>query len=73
MPVTQNNKETRAKLVFQTTDGAGGTKQFSRTYSNLVQNITDDTLYAGVQAMFPMLANAPTAVMRIDEVTLVQA
>lgn len=72
MAVVKDTASVRVKLVHQTTDDTGATKQVSRTYSNLVPGVTDDTIYAGMQAMIPLLADTPSAIVRVDETALIQ-
>ena len=51
-------------------DGAE-TVQTSRTFSNLVANVTDDALHAGMSAVAGLMDGTGHALVRVDEATLV--
>lgn len=72
MAALKENTEVRLKLVMQQNSGDGSMKQVSRTYSNIAQDVSDDVLYAGAQAMAPLFAQTPSAIVRVEEATLIQ-
>ena len=51
-------------------DGAE-TVQTSRTFSNLVANVTDDALHAGMSAVAGLMDGTGHALVRVDEAELV--
>lgn len=71
MAVVTSDQASKAKLVYQVEDGEGGLRQSSRTFSNLLANVTDEALYTGVSAVAGLLDVSGAQVMRVDESVLV--
>ena len=71
MAVIKTNQETKAKIVYQMPDEGDDTVQTSRTFSNLVANVTDDALHAGMSAVAGLMDGTGHSLVRVDEAELV--
>lgn len=72
MAIVESNKDTKVKLVTLKAGVDGIQRQTTRTLSNLVNNVGNDALMAGVKSMTALLETAPTAIVRVDETTLTE-
>ena len=66
MAVTATNQVTKAKLVFQVENEEGEMRQTSRTFSNLVPNVGNDALHAGMSAVAGLMEVTAVSEMRDD-------
>ena len=71
MAVIKTNQETKAKIVYQMPGDGDDTVQTSRTFSNLVANVSDDALHAGMSAVAGLMDGTGHSLVRVDEATLV--
>ena len=71
MAVVKTNQETKAKIVYQMPGTGAENVQTSRTFSNLVANVTDDALHAGMSAVAGLMDGTGHALVRVDEAELV--
>ena len=72
MAVIESEKETKVKLVQMKMGLDGVQRQSTRTFSNIVNGITNDALFNGMNAVVSLLAQAPSAVIRVEEASLSQ-
>lgn len=70
MAVVKTDTVTKAKLVYQRQDEAGEMRQTTKTISNLVANVTDETLYTGVSSLAGLMDASGVSLIRVDESTL---
>ncbi len=68
---SKNQSGTKAKIVYQMQGDGAENVQTSRTFSNLVANVTDDALHAGMSAVAGLMDGTGHALVRVDEATLV--
>lgn len=77
MAVTPTNQDVKAKLVYKMPDeGADtGTRQTSRTFSNIKAGASDQNIYDGLTAVALLLDSDATGinVVKVTEATLVNA
>lgn len=71
MAVVKTNQETKAKIVYQMPGEGSETVQTSRTFSNLVANVSDDALHAGMSAVAGLMDGTGHALVRVDEAELI--
>lgn len=72
MAIVESNKDTKVKLVTLKTGDDGVQRQSTRTFSNLANNVDNDSLMSGVKAIGTLLVTAPAAIVRVDETTLTE-
>ena len=72
MAIVESNKDTKVKLVTLKTGDDGVQRQSTRTFSNLANNVDNDSLMSGVNAIGTLLETAPAAIVRVDETTLTE-
>lgn len=72
MAIVESNKDTKVKLVTLKTGNDGVQRQSTRTFSNLANNVDNDSLMNGVKAIGTLLETAPAAIVRVDETTLTE-
>ena len=72
MAIVESNKDTKVKLVTLKPGDDGVQRQSTRTFSNLANNVDNDSLMSGVKAIGTLLETAPAAIVRVDETTLTE-
>ena len=72
MAIVESNKDTKVKLVTLKTGDDGVQRQSTRTFSNLANNVDNDSLMSGVKAIGTLFETAPAAIVRVDETTLTE-
>lgn len=72
MAIVESNKDTKIKLVTLKTGDDGVQRQSTRTFSNLANNVDNDSLMSGVKAIGTLLETVPAAIVRVDETTLTE-
>ena len=73
MAVIESEKQTKVKLVQMKMGLDGVQHQSTRTFSNIVNGVTNDALFSGMNAVIGMLAQTPSAVIRVEEASLSQS
>lgn len=72
MAIIRSEEDTDVKLLQMKLGLDGVQHQSTKTIGNIVNGITDEALFNGINAIIGLLAQAPSAVIRVEECSLSQ-